>query len=101
MSIKTIFITTWNAVRLYLSFLLFVFYLVVGCLFLFTDTWSGFLPEGKEIVGGILVLFGVLRFYISFRRYRKTHTKIQYYKAKNQKDKQPDKEEKTEDAIVE
>lgn len=66
----------WNKVRLYLSFLLFVFYLIIGILFLFTDTWIDFLPKGREIIGSVLILFGMLRLYIAFIRYRKKHTHI-------------------------
>ena len=38
-------------------------------MFLFTDTWIDLLPKGRSIIGIVLVLFGSLRFYISYRRY--------------------------------
>lgn len=66
----------WNKLRLYLSFLLFVFYLVIGILFLFTDTWIHFLPEGRGIIGSVLISYGVLRLYIAYRRYKKKHKHI-------------------------
>lgn len=66
----------WNKLRLYLSVLLFVFYLVIGILFLFTETWIGFLPEGRTLIGTVLILFGVLRLYISYRRYKNKHKHI-------------------------
>ena len=60
---------SWNRLRFYLSFLLFAFYLTIGVLFLFTDTWIDLLPKGRSIIGIVLVLFGSLRFYIYYRRY--------------------------------
>jgi uncharacterized membrane protein YidH (DUF202 family) len=76
----------WNKIRLYLSFLLFAFYLVIGFLLLFSDIWSNFLIKGREIIGLALVLFGVLRFYIAYRRYKNKHKhiKIQFIKKKKQ-----------------
>ncbi len=59
----------YNKIRFYLSFLLLVFYLVVGILFLFTDTWADLLPKSRFAIGIILILFGILRFYIAYRRY--------------------------------
>lgn len=59
----------WNRLRFYLSFLLLAFYLTIGILFLFTDTWKDLLPKGRGLIGIVLVLFGVLRFYIAYRRY--------------------------------
>lgn len=69
MSFKLKFNRSWNRLRFYLSFLLLAFYLTIGFLFLFTDTWIDLLPKGREIIGIILVLFGILRFYIAYRRY--------------------------------
>ena len=59
----------WNALRFYLSFLLLLFYFVVGGIFLFSDIWADLLPQGRSIIGIILILFGALRFYIAYRRY--------------------------------
>lgn len=66
----------WNKLRLYLSFLLFVFYLVIGILFLFTDTWIYFLPDGRVIIGSVLISYSVLRLYIAYRRYKNKHKHI-------------------------
>lgn len=74
----------WNKIRYYLSFLLFAFYIVIGGLFLFSNIWADLLPKGRSVVGIILILFGVLRFYIAYRRYVNKHEKIQAYKAKKQ-----------------
>ncbi len=60
---------SWNRLRFYLSFLLFAFYITIGVLFLFTDTWIDLLPKGRSVIGIVLVLFGCLRFYIAYRRY--------------------------------
>lgn len=60
---------SWNRLRFYLSFLLFAFYFTIGILFLFTDTWIDLMPKGRSIIGIVLILFGVLRFYIAYRRY--------------------------------
>jgi amino acid permease len=92
MGIKAIIHIVWNKLRLYFSFLLLVFYLVVGCLFLFSDIWICFLPKGKEIVGSALVLFGLFRFYVAYRRYKQKHMKIQELKQRNQKKKEPENE---------
>ena len=76
----------WNKLRLYLSFLLFIFYLVIGILFLFTDTWADFLSGGREIIGMVLILFGIVRLYIAYRRYadKLKHIKIQSFKQKKE-----------------
>ena len=66
----------WNKLRLYLSFLLLAFYLTMGYLFLFTNTWIDFLRNGRVIVGIVLLLFGALRFYVAYFRYKKKHTRI-------------------------
>ncbi len=60
---------SWNKPRFYLSFLLFAFYLAIGIMFLFTDTWIDLMPKGRSIIGIVLILFGALRFYIAYRRY--------------------------------
>jgi hypothetical protein len=66
----------WNRLRLYLSFSLLVFYLVMGCLFLFSDEWIHFISKGREIIGTTLVLFGILRFYLAYRRFKHKHIHI-------------------------
>lgn len=72
---------SWNKLRFYLSFLLFAFYLTIGVMFLFTDTWIDLLPKGRGIIGSVLILFGALRFYVAYRRYinkvMKINTKIE------------------------
>lgn len=67
-----------------------VFYLTVGFLFLFSDIWSHFLPEGRVIIGSVLILYSVLRFYIAYRRFKAKHTKIQILKDKKQITSQPE-----------
>lgn len=59
----------WNRLRFYLSFLLLGFYLTIGFLFLFTDTWQDLLPKGRSMIGLVIILFGILRFYVAYRRY--------------------------------
>lgn len=80
MSFKIKLHIVWNKIRLYLSFLLLVFYLIVGCLFLFSDIWVNILPQGRQVIGTVLVSFAALRFYIAYRRYRNKHHKIQLLK---------------------
>lgn len=75
----------WNKVRLYLSVLLFLFYLVIGILFLFTDTWINFLPQGREIIGSVLIVYSVLRLYIAYRRYKRKHKHIKTLSPKKKK----------------
>ncbi|MCE9540854.1 MAG: hypothetical protein K8R85_16795 [Bacteroidetes bacterium] len=75
----------WNKLRLYLSFLLFVFYLVIGILFLFTDTWINFLPEGRDIIGSVLISYSVLRLFIAYSRYKKKHSHIKTLSQKKKK----------------
>jgi hypothetical protein len=72
--IKWLFV--WNKLRFYFSFILLVFYLVVGGMFLFTDQWSDLLPKGRYITGLILTLFGILRFYVAYKRYANKRLKI-------------------------
>lgn len=69
MSVKIKIKHSWNKLRFYLSFLLLAFYLTIGFLFLFTDTWIDLLPQGRSSIGIVLILFGTLRFYIAYRRY--------------------------------
>jgi hypothetical protein len=66
----------WNKLRFYFSFLLLAFYMVVGGIFLFTDQWADLLPKGRYITGIILTLFGILRFYIAYKRYANKRLKI-------------------------
>lgn len=70
----------WNKLRFYLSFLLLTFYLIVGGIFLYTNVWIDFFPKGRAIIGGILILFGALRFYVAYRRYANKHSKIKALK---------------------
>jgi hypothetical protein len=66
----------WNGLRFYISFLLLAFYLVVGFLFLFTDMWIDLIPQGRLLIGILLMLFGAVRFYIAYRRYKKKQVVI-------------------------
>jgi uncharacterized membrane protein (DUF373 family) len=77
MSFKITIHHIWNKLRLYLSFMLFVFYFTISILFLFTDTWEDFLSQDiRYVVGGVLILFCFLRLYISYRRYKRKHKHI-------------------------
>ena len=66
----------WNKLRLYFSYILLAFYLVIGGLFLFTKTWADIHPKSRFIVGIILTLFGIFRFYVAYRRYANKEIKI-------------------------
>lgn len=66
----------WNRLRFYFSFFLLVFYILVGGVFLFTDRWADLLPKGRYITGIILTLFGILRFYVAYKRYTTKDVKI-------------------------
>ena len=66
----------WNVFRFFFSFFLLAFYLIVGGLFLFTDIWADLLPKGRIITGIILTLFGLLRFYVAYKRYANKKVKI-------------------------
>ncbi len=59
----------WNHTRFYLSFLLLAFYLIVGSVFLFTEIWADLLPKGRTIAGLVIIGFGILRFYVAWRRF--------------------------------
>jgi cytochrome c biogenesis protein CcdA len=72
-----------NKLRFYLSFVLLGFYLTVGFIFLFTEVWADLVPKGRYLIGILLILFGVLRFYVAYRRYM---TRSHYYKTKEEKD---------------
>jgi|GEM_PF-1790590 cytochrome c biogenesis protein CcdA len=71
-----------NRTRFYFSFLLLAFYLVVGFLFLFTEIWSDLLPKARFTIGIILVLFGILRFYVAYRRFASKKNRIELLKQK-------------------
>ncbi len=66
----------WNKLLLQLSLFVLAFYLTIGFLFLFSDMWIDIVPKGREIIGSSLVVFGSLRFYIAYRRYKTKHEKI-------------------------
>lgn len=65
-----------NKLRLYFSYILLAFYLVIGGLFLFTKTWADLLPKSRFIIGIILTLFGIFRFYVAYRRYVNKNIRI-------------------------
>ncbi|MFL5764913.1 MAG: hypothetical protein ACJ77K_13295 [Bacteroidia bacterium] len=69
MSFRTAFRNSWNKLRFYLSFLLLAFYLFIGGTFLFTNTWGDLIPKGRALIGIVLVAFGILRFFVAYRRY--------------------------------
>lgn len=76
MSFKITLKHNWNKLRLYLSFLLLAFYLTIAFLFLFSDVWADLIPKGRTIIGLVLLLFGSLRFYVAYRRYKNKHIAI-------------------------
>ncbi|MBA3705474.1 MAG: hypothetical protein H0W84_06110 [Bacteroidetes bacterium] len=80
MSFKIIIKHNWNKLRLYLSFLLLAFYLTLAFLFLFSDTWVDLIPKGRVIIGLVFLLFGSLRFYVAYHRYKNKHIKIKALK---------------------
>lgn len=82
MSTKILIKHGWNKTRYYLSFVLFAFYMAIGCMFLFSNIWSDFFPKGRAIIGIILILFSVMRFYIAYRRYINKHQRIHTNKTK-------------------
>lgn len=78
-------ISRWNAARFYLSFFLLGFYLSIASVFLFTNYWENFLPKKRYIIGIILALYGTIRFFIAYIRYKKKKKKINREIAENVK----------------
>jgi hypothetical protein len=73
-----------NKIRFYSGYLLLAFYLTVGILFIFTEMWADLIPKGRALIGISLILWGVLRFYVAYRRYINKALKIsQSSKAKD------------------
>jgi len=66
-----------NTMRFYFTFLVVALYLVVGFLFLFTNVWADLIPKARIIIGLILMSFGMLRFYIAYKRYTTKKQKIE------------------------
>lgn len=58
-----------NKIRFYSVFLLLAFYIGVGLVFIFTDIWADLLPKSRFLIGIILILWGILRFYVAYKRY--------------------------------
>lgn len=81
---KIKFKTSMNKLRYYLSYLLLGFYLVVGTIFLFSDVWADFIPAGRPLIGLLLILFGVFRFYVSYKRYLNKNLKLELLLSKNE-----------------
>lgn len=65
-----------NKTRFSFTTLVVLLYFVVGFLFLFTEVWSDLLPNARNTIGIVLVLFGALRFYIAYKRYASKNQKI-------------------------
>lgn len=82
MSKKIKIMKAWNSVRFYFTFLLLAFYFTISFLFLFTNAWIGFIPKGRVIIGLFLFVFGVVRFYVAYRRYKQKQLSIQFLKEK-------------------
>ena len=78
MSFKVTLKYSWNKLRFYLSFLLLAFYLSIAFAFFFTNAWVDLLPKGRVVIGIVLFLFGILRFYVAYRRYINKKRKITY-----------------------
>lgn len=66
----------WNVFRYCISFLLLTFYLTIALLFLFTNVWGDLITDYRKTIGLILLGFAALRFYVSFRRYKSKHRKL-------------------------
>lgn len=77
----------WNHARFYFTFLLLAFYFTISFLFLFTNTWIGFIPKGRGLIGLFLLVFGIVRFYVAYRRYKQKQIAIQSLKEKRQLEK--------------
>jgi cytochrome c biogenesis protein CcdA len=65
-----------NRLRFYSGYLLLAFYLTIGILFIFTDIWADLIPKGRALIGISLILWGILRFYVAYRRYINKALKI-------------------------
>jgi cytochrome c biogenesis protein CcdA len=74
-----------NNMRFYFTFLVVVLYLIVGFLFLFTDVWSDLIPKARIVIGLVLMSFGLLRFYIAYKRYNTKKEKIKLLTLKSEK----------------
>jgi cytochrome c biogenesis protein CcdA len=74
----------WNKLRFYISFLLLTFYLIIGFLFVFTNTWVDMIPKGRVTIGIVILAFGALRFFVAYRRYKKKHARIHSLKEEKQ-----------------
>jgi len=74
-----------NNTRFYFTFLVVALYLVIGFLFLFTNVWSDLIPKARIAIGLILMVFGVLRFYIAYKRYNTKKQKINVLTTKSEK----------------
>ena len=77
MSIRFRIKQIWNGLLFQLSFFLLAFYLIMGLLFLFSDIWADIVPKRRDIIGITLLVFGSLRFYVAYRRYKIKHEKLQ------------------------
>lgn len=58
--------------RLFMSAL----YIVVGLVFLFTDVLKDRFPEHRQVIGGVLVGYGIIRF-VLWQRWNKTRQQDQ------------------------
>jgi len=67
----------WNAFLFSFSFPLLLFYLTMSFLFLFTDAWFDIIPQYRILIGLIILGFAVLRFYISYNRFKNKRVKIE------------------------
>ncbi|MDF2437731.1 MAG: hypothetical protein K0Q95_2107 [Bacteroidota bacterium] len=65
-----------NRFRFYSGYLLLAFYLTIGILFIFTEIWADLIPKGRALIGISLILWGILRFYVAYRRYINKALKI-------------------------
>lgn len=81
----------WNHFRYYLSFPLVLFYVIVGGIFLFSNTWIDFVPKGRIAIGLGLVFFAILRFFVARKRHAKTVTKLQFVQNNTEKHEKDDK----------
>lgn len=80
---------SFNRLRFYSGYLLLAFYIIVGGAFIFTNVWADLLPKGRFLIGISLILWGIIRFYVAYRRYINKALRL----AQSTKEKKDDKEE--------
>lgn len=57
-----------NKINYYFSLIMIALYFIIGLLFLFSDIVIDTFPAYREVIGGILLLYGVFRLYSIVKR---------------------------------